>query len=85
MSPPNLTTDDRGSEQPQDSPEKVAARSASAAESGAVDAPGRGGAVPGYTGTDPGLALLIEVWPELPDTVKNRILRLTDAVVWAGR
>ena len=34
--------------------------------------------VPEYSGTDPALRLLGEVWDELPDAVKNRILRLAN-------
>lgn len=61
--------------------------SGSAAESGAVGTAdhhetGTGGVgiseVPGYVGIDPALQLLAEVWSELPDSVKNRILRLAD-------
>ncbi len=46
--------------------------------------PARHGSCIGHR-TDPALTLLIEVWPELWDTVKNRILRLAEATVRAGR
>lgn len=56
-----------------------------AAESGAVDArgcddarvSGRDDADSG-AGVDPALRLLIEVWSQLPDAAKNRILTLAD-------
>ena len=58
---------------------------ASAAESGAVDARRPDDEIPDQYGNDVGLRLQIEVWPELSDTVKNRILRLADATARAGR
>ena len=35
--------------------------------------------------TDPALRLLVEVWGELPDSVRNRILRLADDAVRVAR
>jgi hypothetical protein len=59
--------------------------STDAAESGAVDAlpAGNDGVaeVPVQIGIDPALSVLVKVWGELPDSVKNRILRLAVGVV----
>lgn len=55
-----------------------------AAESGAVDARGCGRERTAVregdaeAGVDPALRLLIEVWSQLPDAAKSRILRLAD-------
>lgn len=68
--------EDRGSEQACDFPVKTANHSLGAAESGAVDAQGRGVGIVEYSGIDPGLNLLIEVWPKLPEPVKSQIRRL---------
>ena len=59
--------------------------SVGAAESGAVGALGTVSdglpEVRELSGIDPALRLLVEVWGELPDTVKNQILKLADASV----
>ena len=68
--------------------------SANAAESAVVGAAeanesGVGGVdfpeVPVQTENDPALRLLVEVWGELPDSVRNRILRLADDAVRVAR
>ena len=41
--------------------------------------------VPVRTGNDRALRLLAEVWSELPDSVKNQILRLADAAAGVER
>lgn len=64
-----------------------------AAESGAVSAGGsdetraEGVAfpeVPFHTGNDPALRLLLEVWDEFPDSVKNQILQLVNSATATG-
>ena len=56
-----------------------------AAESGAVDAPAPGSdplaSVPVRSEKAPALQLLVEVWDELPDSVKNQLLKLADDAV----
>lgn len=73
--------------EPTESGDEVNRDDAGAAFSGAVGAAdhhetGTGGIavseVPVQTGNDPALQLLAEVWGELPNAVKNRILRLAD-------
>jgi hypothetical protein len=61
---------------------------ASAAFSGAVGATNASDVrseIPFQDGGDPDLRLLVEVWAELPNSVKNQILKLVDdaaARVW---
>jgi hypothetical protein len=56
-----------------------------AAESGAVDARGIQERCNGGKNSDLGLRLLIGVWDELPDSVRNRILKLADESLAAVR
>ena len=51
-----------------------------AAESGAVAESGVF-----WSDCDPALRLLIEVWGELPDGVKNQVLRMVNEAVYEAR